>query len=329
MIKKRRGVAEASVSFLDVISCGFGAIVLLLVIAPIGDPAALQEAEQSLQAVVRQLTEHLVDARGESVVLSEDLKSRKEQLSDLQDRVARLKAQLASVEKQSREIAQSKIVEEEQLRLAQQVLTEEMERLVPQDQIKNQLIGGVPVDSEYVIFVIDTSGSMQMAAWPRLRKELMNILNIYPTVIGIQVMSDEGGYMFQDTSRAWMRDSPEVRQRIIRELDTWAPFSDSSPVEGIMTAIQTYYRPDRKISIYVLGDDFSGRSIRAVVKAVDNLNQAQRGAERLVRIHAIGFPVHFSPGQTPNEGAIKFAALMRELSYNNGGTFIALTDLQP
>jgi hypothetical protein len=329
MIKRRRGIPEASVSFLDVISCGFGAIVLLLIIAPVGDPAALQEAEENLQAVVRELTEKLFDARGESVVLSEELKSRKEQLSDLEQRVARLKAQLASVEKQSREIAQSKIVEEEQLRLALQVLTEEMERLLPQDRVKSQLIGGVPVDSEYVIFVIDTSGSMQMAAWRRLQTEMLNILNIHPTVKGIQVMNDMGQYMFPDTSRDWMRDSPETRRRIIRELDTWAPFSNSSPVEGINAAIQTYYRPDRKISIYTLGDDFSGRSIRAVVKAVNNLNQAHRGAERLVRIHAIGFPVHFSPGQTPSEAAVKFAALMRELSYNNGGTFIGLTDLQP
>jgi hypothetical protein len=66
-----------------------------------------------------------------------------------------------------------------------------------------------------------------------------------------------------------------------------------------------------------------------VVKAVDNLNQAHSGSERLVRIHAIGFPVHFTPGRTPSVSAIKFAALMRELSYNNGGTFIGLTDLRP
>jgi hypothetical protein len=329
MKKQRRGAAEASVSFLDVISCGFGAIVLLLIIAPVGDPTAQDEVEQNLQAVVQQLTEKLFDARGETVSLSEDLKSRKEQLSDIETRVARLKAQLASVEKQSREMAQSKIVEEEQLRLALQVLTEEMERLVPQDRVKNQLIGGVPVDSEYVIFVIDTSGSMQMAAWRRLQTEMLNILNIYPAVKGIQVMNDMGQYMFPDTRRAWISDSPKARRRIINTLDTWAPFSNSSPVEGINAAIQSYYRPDRKISIYTLGDDFSGRSIRAVVKAVDNLNQAHRGAERLVRIHAIGFPVHFPPGRTPSESAVKFAALMRELSYNNGGTFIGLTGLQP
>jgi hypothetical protein len=233
------------------------------------------------------------------------------------------------VEKQSREIAQSKIVEEEQLRLALQVLTEEMERLLPQDRVRNQLIGGVPVDSEYVIFVIDTSGSMQMAGWRRLQTEMINILDIYPKVKGIQVMNDMGQYMFPDSRRSWIKDSPSTRRRIIGTLETWAPFSNSSPVEGINAAIQTYYRPDRKISIYTLGDDFSGRSIRAVVKAVENLNQAHSGADRLVRIHAIGFPVHFSPGRTPSEAAIKFAALMRELSYNNGGTFIGLTSLQP
>ncbi|NNK37938.1 MAG: VWA domain-containing protein, partial [Xanthomonadales bacterium] len=195
MIKRRRGSTEVSVSFLDVISCGFGAIVLLLIIAPVGDPTIREEAERNLQTVVKELTEKLFDVRGEAVVLNDQLRSRKEQLSELEDRVARLKAQLASVEKQSKEIAQSVVVEEEQLRLALQVLTEEMERLQPHERVRNQLIGGVPVDSEYVIFVIDTSGSMQMAAWRRLQTEMLNILNIYPSVKGIQVMNDMGQYM--------------------------------------------------------------------------------------------------------------------------------------
>ena len=236
-MKRRRGAMEASVSFLDVISCGFGAIVLLLIIAPVGDPTDLEESEQHLQTIVREMSEKLFDIRGEAVVLSENLKSRKEQLSELEQRVARLKATLASVEKQSDEVAQSIITEEVQLRLALQVLTEEMERLVPQDSVKNQLIGGIPVDSEYVIFVIDTSGSMQMAAWRRLQTEMLNILNIYPTVKGIQVMNDMGQYMFSDTRRAWMKDSESTRKRIIKALDSWAPFSNSSPVEGINAAI--------------------------------------------------------------------------------------------
>mgnify|MGYP000844843556 CR=1 FL=1 len=328
MKRQRREFQEASISFLDVISCGFGAIVLLLVIAKVGDPAALEAAENKLRGTVKEYQERLFDVRGESVVLNEQLKSRKEQLSDLTERVARLKAKLASVEKQSVQISQSEAREKEQLQLVMQVLSEEMERLLgPEFKQQNKLIGGIPVDSDYIIFVIDTSGSMQVAAWEKVKKEMINILDIYPDVKGLQVLNDMGQYMFSAYRGRWIPDSPAMRETIISTLNTWAPFSNSSPVEGINAAIQTFYKTDRKISIYTLGDDFQGRSIRNVVKAVDKLNQAHRGADRLVRIHAIGFPVHFPRGGSPSASAIKFAALMRELSYNNGGTFIGLNSL--
>ena len=54
MKRQRRASQEASISFLDVISCGFGAIVLLLVIAKVGDPAALEEAENKLRSTVKE-----------------------------------------------------------------------------------------------------------------------------------------------------------------------------------------------------------------------------------------------------------------------------------
>jgi hypothetical protein len=328
MKRQRREFQEANISFLDVISCGFGAIVLLLVIAKVGDPGALEEAEKALRGTVKQFQQQLFDVRGESVVLNDELKSRKQQLSELTERVARLKAKLASVDKQALTISLSQARETEQLQLVMQILTEEMERLVgPEFKQQNNLIGGIPVDSDYIIFVIDTSGSMQVAAWERVKKEMINILDIYPDVKGIQVLNDMGQYMFSSYRERWISDSPQTREEIITTLGTWAPFSNSSPVEGITTAIQTFYKTGRKISIYTLGDDFQGRTIRNVVRAVDKLNRAHLGADRLVRIHAIGFPVHFARGGAPSASAIRFAALMRELSYNNGGTFIGLNSL--
>ena len=328
MKRQRRESQEASISFLDVISCGFGAIVLLLVIAKVGDPGALEEAEEALRGTVKEFQQQLFDVRGESVVLNDQLKSRKQQLSELIERVARLKAKLASVDKQATTISLSQARETEQLQLVMQILTEEMERLVgPEFKQQNNLIGGIPVDSDYIIFVIDTSGSMQVAAWERVKKEMINILDIYPDVKGIQVLNDMGQYMFASYRERWISDSPQTREEIITTLGTWAPFSNSSPVEGITTAIQTFYKTGRKISIYTLGDDFQGRTIRNVVRAVDKLNRAHLGADRLVRIHAIGFPVHFARGGAPSASAIRFAALMRELSYNNGGTFIGLNSL--
>ena len=63
---------------------------------------------------------------------------------------------------------------------------------------KNQLIGGIPVDSS-IIFIIDTSGSMFSYAWQRMLGEMDATLNIYPNVKGIQVMNDMGNYLFRDT----------------------------------------------------------------------------------------------------------------------------------
>ena len=46
---------------------------------------------------------------------------------------------------------------------------------------------------------------------------------------------------------------------------------------------------------------FKADSIRRVVQVVDKLNRANRGSDRLVRVHAIGFPcLHFPPGGTPS-----------------------------
>lgn len=302
---------------------------LLLIIAKIGDPSANSELESNLIESIEQKQKALFNVRGEARELDERLKSRQEQLSELNQRIARLKEQLASVSKQAAELAQSQSEEKQNLQLVLQVLTEEMERLLgPNFTQSNDLVGGIPADSDYIIFVIDTSGSMQSAAWKKVQKEMLNILDVYPEVKGLQIMNDMGQFMFTQSDKEWIPDSPQMRELIIDKLSSWAPFSNSSPVEGIENAIKTFYKPDRKISIYTLGDDFQGRSINKVVRVIDSLNIANRNDERLVRIHAIGFPVHLRPGVSPNRSAIRFAALMRELSYSNGGTFIGLNSLE-
>jgi len=303
--------------------------VLLLIIAKIGDPSATSELESNLIESIEQKQKALFSVRGEARELDKRLKSRQEQLSELNQRIARLKEQLASVSKQAAELAQSQSEEKQNLQLVLQVLTEEMERLLgPNFTQSNDLVGGIPADSDYIIFVIDTSGSMQSAAWKKVQTEMLNILDVYPEVKGLQIMNDMGQFMFTQSDNEWIPDSPQMRELIIDKLSSWAPFSNSSPVEGIENAIKTFYKPDRKISIYTLGDDFQGRSINKVVRVIDSLNIANRNDERLVRIHAIGFPVHLRPGVSPNRSAIRFAALMRELSYSNGGTFIGLNSLE-
>jgi len=165
-------------------------------------------------------------------------------------------------------------------------------------------------------------------AWPRMLETLRQTLEVYPRVKGIQVMNDMGQYMFSRYARKWIPDSPARREAILDTLRTWNAFSNSSPVEGIEKAIRTFYEPGKRISLYVFGDEFTGRSVESVVRTVDQINKADASGRRLVRIHAVGFPVMFAQAENLQYTGLRFATLMRALCERNGGTFVGLTELR-
>ena len=332
-MRARRAPEEFSLSFLDVICCGFGAVILLLMITKTVQPQIIEASTENLEGVVANLQEQLFEIRGETRILNRDLNAKHEQLSEHEERIAILQGQLASAKSRYDSIqveTNSNDVITEQLAIARQTLTEEMQRLLgTQYQSKNNLIGGIPVDSEYIIFIIDTSGSMFSYAWERMMRELEATLSIYPEVKGIQVMNDMGQYMFSRYRGQWIPDTPGRRKVIMQNLRNWNVFSNSSPVEGITAAIRTFYDPGKKISLYVFGDEFTGESISRVVDTVDRINVEDAQGNRLVRIHAVGFPVQFIRAPHLQATGIRFATLMRELTYRNGGTFVALNDFRP
>ncbi len=328
MIRSRRSIEEFSISFLDVICCGFGAVILLLMISqnqlPIvlsqtiaNDQLSIENKETKLEQVIE-----TIDVTKNSIEMTKiELSNLEVDLTEIQDRLNTIRAKYETQQEISKEIENQNL----ELAEAKQSLTKEMERLLGADfRRTTDLVGGITVDSEYIIFVIDTSGSMQAVAWPTVIRKVSETLSIYPTVKGIQVLNDMGDYMFSSYKGTWMEDSPSMRNSIISTLSTWAPFSNSSPVEGIREAIFTYYDANKNISIYVFGDDYTGNSIEQVVDAVDQINVADESGNRRVRIHAVGFPVYIDQ---PNQRVYRFASLMRELAYRNNGTFVALSEL--
>ncbi|MEP4147107.1 MAG: VWA domain-containing protein [Halioglobus sp.] len=330
---RRRAAEEFSLSFLDVICCGFGAVILLLMITKTVQPQIIEASTVNMEGKLADLQEQIYEIRGESVVLNRDLNAKHEQLSEYTERIAILQGQLASARSQYDSIqveTNSNDVITEQLAIARQQLSEEMKRLLGSQYLsKNNLIGGIPVDSEYIIFIIDTSGSMFSYAWARMIEEIQATLAIYPEVKGIQVMNDMGQYMFSRYRGQWIPDTPGRRKVIMQNLRNWNVFSNSSPVEGITAAIRTFYDPGKKISLYVFGDEFTGDSIAQVVETVDRINRTDAEGNRLVRIHGVGFPVQFIRAPHLQTTGIRFATLMRELAYRNGGTFVALNDFRP
>jgi hypothetical protein len=297
------------------------------------EPQVLEESTVIAEGKVSALTEQLFEIRGETKILNRELVAKREQISEFEMQIAILQGSLASSKSRFDALQvtrNSNSIVAEQLAIARQELSEEEERLLGRDaERKNQLIGGIPVDSEYIIFIIDTSGSMFSYAWQRMLSEMEATLNIYPNVKGIQVMNDMGNYLFSRYAGQWIPDTPARRQLILRNLANWNAFSNSSPVEGITQAVRSFYDRDKKISIYVFGDEFTGRSIEDVVLTVDRLNAEADTQERRVRIHAVGFPVQFIRPPELQDTGIRFATLMRELTHRNGGTFVGLNDFRP
>jgi hypothetical protein len=331
--RKRRDVDIFNMSFLDVVSCGFGAIILLLVIIQISEPRVIQQLAVDLTGLVEKLEQEIYRIRGETTVLNRDLTEKQEQLSVHREKLARLKGDLSSVRGEhhaTRNELETQTIIEKQLATAQQSLSDEVKRLSAIDTRRppDAAIGGVPVDSEYIMFIIDTSGSMGQGAWGMVLKKVSEILAIYPRVKGIQVMNDMGDYMYSQYKGQWIPDTPARRAAIISRLSSWFPFSNSSPVEGIEAAIRRFHTKDRKISLYVLGDDFASGSIQAVIDTVDRLNSADSMGNKRVRIHTVGFPVQFS-GDRLSINAVRYAALMRKLAEDNGGSFVGLNSVRP
>jgi len=332
--RPRREIDVFSLSFLDCICCGFGAIILLLTLTRMTEPQAIENAEKDLNGRIARLERELFEIRGETTILNRELRGRREQLSDEEVAVARLQGDLSHLRgqwKSSKELSQVQDILGGRMLAAQQELTEEMKRLQAQQERRPRdpsVVAGIPADSEYVVFVIDTSGSMQRFAWPALLRKMEQTLDAYPRVKGLQVMNDEGVYMFSTYAGKWIPDTPARRKAVIQRLASWNVFSNSSPVEGIEAAMRTLVAGSNKISIYVLGDEFTGPSIDHVLRTVDRLN-ARGGRDRRVRIHGIGFPTLFGQGGSNENTTVRFAMLMRALCERNGGTFVGLNSTSP
>lgn len=328
--KRNREITSLSLSFLDAVTCGFGAIILLLVITKIFEPIRLEESDTELDGLIVQYEEELREILGEVDRVRREQLSTEDQIEVDEEQVAALERQLTRIRASYQdERSEAEIADEiaGQLAIAKQSLTDEMERLLGNNRLRptDYKVGGIPVDSEYIVFIIDTSPSMRRFAWERVQQQISETLDIYPEVKGIQVLNDEGGHLYRGTEGEWMEDSASLRTNIIQRMVDWDDLSNSSPRRGILQAINYYYDPDKKISLYVYSDDFSSGAgaINGLVREVDARNREDENGERRVRIHAVAFPVYWD-----HAGGMQtswdYATLMRIITQRNGGTFVAL-----
>lgn len=319
MSRRKSEQNESNVSFLDVIACAFGAIVLLVLILPIQDFGLLAEAppvsenydlllmeDSDLEAAIEMLSteietnQAILDELGMAQTQSADTSATRSQT---------ITATAAELEKVKADVAKTNA----------STLQIKSQTVQPTSFTQDEY-AGIPVDSEYVIFVIDTSGSMQ-EIWYRVVEEVTGVLELYPKMKGFQILSDQGKYMYHGDKQGWLQDTPKQRNQVIQRLRRWRANSNSSPAEGIRTALRNLYDPDKKTALFIFGDDFATNDdLDEYIRDIEAIVSSTGVQEGTLRLHAFGFENEQYATMSP----VRFAVLMRELTYRNGGAFLAL-----
>jgi hypothetical protein len=186
-------------------------------------------------------------------------------------------------------------------------------------------VPGVPLDADYLVFIVDTSGSMQHFGWATVMRHIREVLDLHPAVRGIQLMTDMGEPRFADYSAGWIPDSPAMREYVLDGVRNWQAFSNSSPREGIVAALELPYEPDAKVAVHVYGDDLAIGAVDDTLEQLERINRDPETGELRARIHAIAVPAILeATGELYS--AAGYAMLMRELSLRSDGAFVALPE---
>ena len=99
-MRRRRNIEAFSLSFLDCISCGFGAILLLLVLSKIYEPTVIEKSEEDLDKLIAMLTEELYQIRGDTTVINRELSVRRQETTETRLTLAKLQRELDKVQGQ-------------------------------------------------------------------------------------------------------------------------------------------------------------------------------------------------------------------------------------
>ena len=323
---RRRQIEVFSLSFLDCLCCGFGAILLLFILS-IGSGKAGVESpidEKSLQNLRQQLTQVESD-----IVQKTELLNRALNRQQTTEESQRLKSLIKKSESVLATLQQEFDIKQAQLSIGQKA-NAEANRILQSFKFENLPPIGLPTEATHVVFIIDTSGSMRNQLTKQLHygviEQVTELLDSLPAVQKIQFLDTSGNYMLRDQKGFWLNDTPGLRKQALQRVLNYSTLSISDPESGIRKAfkdLKPQLQASDQMSIYVIGDDFRG-STQSFLLKLDQLNPKLPGTEkRSVSISAIGFPTSRDPFQLgASQGNARFANIMREIAEAHNGVLI-------
>ncbi len=323
---KRRPIEVFSLSFLDCLCCGFGAILLLFILSIGSGPHGVESQIDvpTLEALQKQLAMLEADVAEKSALLEAAINS--EQTSAERARILSL---IQELESKLADLQQEYDSRKANLSTSQQAAAE-AKRLLQSFKHEDLPPIGLPAEATHVAFVIDSSGSMRNQLTKQLHygviEQIRELLDSLPEVRSIQFLDTSGNYMLGNRAGFWLPDTPGLRQQALQQILRYPVLSVSDPEPGVRKAIRDLkpsLNANDSMSIYVVGDDFRG-STQSFLIQLDRLNPRNpTTGKRPVSISAIGFPTLINPFQIgAPQGNTRYANIMREIAEAHDGVLI-------
>ena len=308
---QRAPVEVFNIAFLDIISCAFGAVIMLVLLAKNGTEDT-ERGPNNVSILIDQVLQAQVSVETLKGALSDkqqELKSAQSKTASVTDKQKNLNSSIPRAQQTITQLQDKASSLRAEIRHATAMLNTPNSTDTPDDDV-----GGIPTDAEYVIFAIDNSGSMSNgSSWNRVITIVNDILQNHQKMKGFQIMSADGGFMFSSKAGQWLDDRPTLRKTAMNQMQSFKGGA-SQPEAGILKAIKLYKNTKGKVSLYVFGDDYQ---LSNFDRTVTQITQANAGADGkpIIRIHGVGF-------SRSNGNAQRFGAFMQAVAKRNRGAFI-------
>jgi hypothetical protein len=328
---KRRPIEVFSLSFLDCLCCGFGAILLLFILSIGSGPhGVVSEVDvPTLERLETQLAQLEADVADKRTLLEAALES-----TTTREERGRILSQIQELESELADLQQEYASREANLSIGQQAAAR-ANRLLEDFAFEDLPPIGLPAEATHVAFVIDTSGSMRNQLSRQLHfavvEQIRELLDSLPEVDNIQFLDTSGNYMLSGRRGFWLPDTPGLRQQALQQILRYPILSVSDPEPGLRRAMRDLrpaLQPGDRMSLYMLGDDFRG-STQSFLIQLNRLNPRDpTTGQRPVSISAIGFPTLVNPFQIgAAQGNARYANIMREIAEAHDGVLILKPDI--
>tara|TARA_Y100000992_G_scaffold233081_1_gene163996 strand:- start:1863 stop:2810 length:948 start_codon:yes stop_codon:yes gene_type:complete len=314
-VKEKKTTEVFSMSFLDIMACGFGALVLILLISEFNEIEIIENKYTADLFLTKQ--DEVVTKTNQLNDVDRELTSKIKNLISIQDELDKVKSNLnnrANVVQSLSELSQLK---------QSQIIVKNEDQKEPIEQV---VASGIRIDSRYLIFIIDNSGSMvEGAPWSRVVKEIETIIMTFPSLEGFMIMNDTGKTIVGGGN--WVKPTKANRIDAVNKLKRVNAMTNSNPIPAIEKSINIYGRKYDDVGIFIIGDDIrESKNVDSRLLEINRINTKSDGS-KYVRINALGFLTSRRlnvQGYAFEDDNNKYLTLMRELTEQNGGTLVVI-----